>query len=89
MYGKAIIGTPEVFFGYEVENLSGIYKCKTADEFITSIKNIYKDEVFDFNLQIHKRFAEKHSLESTCNKIKNFFLQQEEYNVSIGNNSCI
>ena len=89
MYGKAILGTPDVFFGYEVENLSGIYKCKTAEEFSISIEKIYKDEIFDFNLQIHRRFAEKHSLESTCNKMKDFFSLSGEYNVSISNNSSI
>ena len=73
MYGKAIIGTPEVFFGYKVENLHGIYICQSENDFVQAIEQIYKDNVYNFNLLIHKRFTDCHSIESTVLHIKTFF----------------
>lgn len=76
MWGKAIIGTPAAFFGYNIENLNGIYLCKNASDFITAIKNIYSNNIYNFNLSIHNRFCEYHSIEITCEKVKKFFSEK-------------
>ena len=78
MWVKAIIGTPEVFFGYEVSELHGIYECKTEDDFICAIKNIYEDEIYDFNEAIHQRFVKRHSVEAVTSSVKDFFFRREE-----------
>ncbi|NEX02304.1 Glycosyl transferases group 1 [Pseudobutyrivibrio sp. NOR37] len=38
MYGKCIIASDEALQGYEVDEVEHIYRCNTADEFISSLK---------------------------------------------------
>ena len=78
MYGKAIIATPEVFLGYQVDNLHGIYVCNNSEDFVNAIEKIYSDNIYDFNYEIYKRFLENHSIEKTIEHIRNFFIDAEK-----------
>lgn len=73
MYGKAIIGTQNALCGYDIKNLKGIYECKTKEDFISAIKNIYDDDIFTFNQEIHERFILKHSISVTEKNTRDFF----------------
>lgn len=73
MYGKAIIATSEVFSGYQIDNLHGIYVCNNSEEFVNAIEKIYSDNIYDFNYEIHNRFLENHSIEKTIERIRDFF----------------
>lgn len=42
MYGKPIIATDEALEGYDVEDLKGVYRCNTANEFVQAIKDVKK-----------------------------------------------
>lgn len=40
MYGKPIIATDEALMGYDVDNVDGIYRCNTADEFLKAMQDV-------------------------------------------------
>ena len=40
MYGKPIIATDEALMGYDVDNVEGIYRCNTADEFLKAMQDV-------------------------------------------------
>ena len=44
MYGKVIVATDEALEGYEVENIEGIFRCNTTEEFIIVIKKFFENE---------------------------------------------
>lgn len=73
MWGKAIIGTSSAFFGYEIKDCKGIYICNLKEEYINAINKIYTENVFYFNKNIHDRFEQFHSINSTVKKMKKFF----------------
>lgn len=59
MYGKNIIGTPEAFSGYEIEDVNKIGACcKTAEEFISVINTISLPR---FNLNSRQLYLKKYS----------------------------
>jgi glycosyltransferase involved in cell wall biosynthesis len=73
MWGKAIIGTDEVFYGYEIDNIAGLYRCNNENEMIEKIQSIYHDGVSNFNPAIRELFLEKYSFNGTIVMLKDFF----------------
>lgn len=72
MWGKAILATDNAFSGYEIKNCEGLYVCNTEEEFISAISRIYEDDIYYFNLNIHQRFSQCHSIESTVKRTTKF-----------------
>lgn len=63
MYGKNIIGTPEAFCGYDIDDFSKVGACcSSAEEFIHAIHNLKMPR---FNKYSRKLFLEKYSFESS------------------------
>lgn len=73
MWGKAIIGTPNAFEGYEIDGIKGLYRCTGKKQFIVAINKIYSDDIFYFNADIQKHFVENYSTEVMTQKCKVFF----------------
>jgi glycosyltransferase involved in cell wall biosynthesis len=73
MWGKAIIGTDEVFCGYEIDNVIGLYRCNTDLEMINKIQSIYNDNIANFNIPIRELFLEKYSFKNTLQILNSFF----------------
>jgi glycosyltransferase involved in cell wall biosynthesis len=73
MWGKAIIGTDEAFCGYEIDNISGLYRCNTDQEMIEKIQSIYNDNIVNFNVPIRELFLEKYSFKNTLQILNGFF----------------
>ena len=70
MYGKTIFATDEALEGYDVNGVHGIYRCNTADQFITSIEAYLNGgEVIKSNRAIRNLFCEKYE---TGSLVKNF-----------------
>jgi glycosyltransferase involved in cell wall biosynthesis len=72
MYGKPIFATDESLEGYDVEGKSNIYRCNTAQEFITAI-NAYADSepYISFDNDIRQLFLEKYNTQKYVPVMKN------------------
>lgn len=63
MYGKNIIGTPEAFMGYDIENFNEIGACcHNSDEFIDAINNFNLPR---YNVVSRRIFQEKYSYDAS------------------------
>lgn len=67
MFGKFLIGTPEAFVGYEINNEVGIF-CNEKEEMINTINNL--DNPLKYNVASKQLFLEKYSFDSTLNKFR-------------------
>lgn len=73
MWGKTIVGTRNAFEGFDCLKLPGIYCCKTAQEFVETIKQIRKQKVKLFNREIYNHFSDNLSLQQNAKKVHSFF----------------
>ena len=78
MWGKAIIATSLALEGYEYSNIQGIYKCDTKEEFINSIKAIYRDGIYNYNSHIHEHFVNHYSRDVMIDRTRSFFMNCED-----------
>ncbi len=71
MYGMTIFATDEALEGYDVNGVSGIYRCNTAQEFISSIKNHYSntDEV-KYNKSVREVFKKNYDADNQVEIMK-------------------
>lgn len=60
MYGKTIFASDEALEGYDVENIDGIFRCNTSEEFIRTIKSKLDNNYCSYNENIRKLFLEKY-----------------------------
>lgn len=58
MYGKMLFATNEALEGYSVENIKGIYRCNSADEFIEAIN---KEKKYEFSFEVRELFKKRYS----------------------------
>lgn len=71
MFGKTIFGSTEALEGYEVQEIEGIYRCNTAEEFITSINHYFESKKGKkFNPSIREMFLNCHCTEKYLLKLK-------------------
>lgn len=83
MYGKTIFATNEALEGYDVEDVDGIYRCNTADEFVNAIN--YESE-FQFRKDVRNVFLNHYCTETWENKFADFLTNKiEQWE---GNNEC-
>lgn len=72
MFGKTIFGSAEALEGYDIQEIEGIYKCNTAEEFITSINHYFQNKKRKkFNLSVREVFLNNHCTEGYLMKLKN------------------
>lgn len=70
MYGKSIFATEEALEGYNASNIEGIYECNTKEEFISGIKKIFDNDMY----QSVQNSVRQHFLENfETNKLYNKF----------------
>lgn len=70
MYGRRIFASDEALEGYDVENVQGITRCNSADEYITAINNYFiNEEQLPYQQDVRKCFIDKY--ETGC--LKNNF----------------
>jgi spore coat polysaccharide biosynthesis predicted glycosyltransferase SpsG len=66
MYAKNIIGTPEAFSGYDIEDCTKVGGvCKTAQEFIACISHFSSHPLPRYNTYSRYLFLNKYSFESS------------------------
>lgn len=69
MYGKNIVGTPEAFSGYMIDDYSKVGACcSSASEFISAIKSL---DMPRYNLHNRNLYKEHFSYESSIKLLKN------------------
>lgn len=71
MFGKNIIGTPEAFVGYDIDDVSRIGACcKSAEDFIYAINQMNKPH---FNAHSREIYLKKYSYDASFKLFKNIF----------------
>lgn len=63
MYGKNIFATDEALVGYEIDNIEGIYRCNSAEEFVDKINDFYNEKGkynIAFNEKVRECFLDKY-----------------------------
>lgn len=74
MYGKTIIATDEALEGYEIENVKGIFRCNTADEFIQTINNVSALSREEYRVSVRDKFLNEYSYATVLEKVRKNFL---------------
>lgn len=65
MYGRRIFASDEALEGYDIEDISGITRCNTAEEFADAINDYFDHGILkNYEEDVRKRFMEKY--ETTC-----------------------
>lgn len=61
MYGRRIFASDEALEGYDVEGVSGITRCNSAEEYIAAINNYFqKEEKLPYQSDVRKLFMDKY-----------------------------
>lgn len=79
MYGKTIIATDEALEGYSVDDVKGIFRCNTADEFIQTIvelSSLHRDE---YRKSVRNKFMEEYSYSVILEKVREEFMALMSY----------
>lgn len=70
MYGRRIFATDEALEGYDVDDVLGITRCNTIEEFADAINNYFDNEVQkSFESEVRRRFLDKYE----SGQVKNRF----------------
>lgn len=73
MFGKNVIGTPEAFMGYEIDDFSTIGACcSTKEEFVNAINNFNLPR---FNSNSRELYLSKYSYNASLNRFKDLIEQ--------------
>jgi len=76
MYGKPMFATDEALEGYEPENLKNIYRCNTAQEFISAINTYSESETYiTHDEDIRALFLEKYHTPKYVSAIKELLMK--------------
>lgn len=71
MYGKIIIATDEALEGYQVQNIEGILRCNSKNEFVSCIRNLQSKVIWESaRNSVRKLFQEKYEFERVATKCK-------------------
>lgn len=70
MYGKTIFASDEALEGYEVDNVKGIYRCNTPEEYLQAIQNFFAQKTQPrWQTEVRKCFLEKYELQVVERKL--------------------
>lgn len=71
MYGRIILASDEALEGYDVENVKGIYRCNTAEEYIFWIEKIFKEgKICGFQSEVRNCFLEKYETSQQIKRLE-------------------
>ena len=73
MYGKPMFATDEALEGYDVEGISGIYRCNSAKEFIDMIN---EQIINGYSEEVRKLFVHNYSTERNKDRFENFLKEK-------------
>lgn len=71
MYGRNIIASDEALEGYDIENVAGIYRCNTSDEYIATIRSLMDKKCERYSSSVRELFLSKYETKSLVLKILN------------------
>ncbi len=72
MYGVSIFATDEALEGYQVQDVEGIYRCNTVQEFIEAIKGAYASNVIHgFEPAVRDVYLKNHETDRQIERFKN------------------
>lgn len=77
MFGRTILATDEALEGYDVENIKGIYRCNSAEEFADCIKSLTNEGLPYVQEDVRHLFMEKYSQEAAYKILKTVLPEQE------------
>mgnify|MGYP002509885019 CR=1 FL=1 len=69
MYGKTILASDEALEGYEVNDVQGIYRCNTREEYLETIHMIERNENY-YNKSVRNLFLSKYCLNNQIYECK-------------------
>ena len=78
MYGKTILATDEALEGYDVEDIDGIFRCNTKDDFINTIRSIFTENLSQFRQSVYNLYLEKYSREKTYDILKSIMPSEDK-----------
>jgi len=79
MYGKPMFATDEALEGYEVDDIKSIYRCNSAQDFISEISEQSKNEsAISFDPNIRQRFLEKYNTVRYISSVKSLIEGQHK-----------
>ncbi|MCI8358233.1 MAG: glycosyltransferase family 4 protein [Lachnospiraceae bacterium] len=82
MYGRIVLATDEALEGYEVENVEGIYRCNTADEYVMRIREIFTGEMIPaYQTAVRECFLKKYNTKRVEDKFIRMIENIEETKV--------
>lgn len=71
MYGMNIFATKEALEGYQTENVKGIYRCNTEDEFANSIRDSFnRHEILECAWNVRKSFLENNEISGQIDRLR-------------------
>lgn len=76
MYGKIILASDEALEGYQVENIDGIYRCNTKENYINCIRKLEKENNERLKKNVRQLFLNNYSFDSMLEKYKQYILKQ-------------
>ena len=76
MWGKVILATENAFVGYNTSDCNGLYCCNSFDDYAKAISDIQSNNFLLFNENIHQQFLNFHSIQTTVEKTKVFFINR-------------
>lgn len=73
MYGRKIFASDEALEGYEVENVDGIVRCNTAEEYVKEINTFFDEGIFlPFYPSVRECFLEKYNTQCIEKRFEQF-----------------
>lgn len=60
MFGKIILASDEALVGYSIDGIDGIYRCKSAEDYIVKIKEIYSNDILGYKESVRYNFLQNY-----------------------------
>lgn len=69
MYGRHIFASDEALEGYSVDNVKGIIRCNSAEEYVKKIQNYFdNEEKYAFESDVRDKFLEEYEINAVQKK---------------------
>ena len=80
MFGRTIIASDEALEGYDISDVSGIYRCNKAEEYVKAIEKALNEYPTAYKEEVRERFKEKYSTSAISERFKNEVLHIVDMN---------
>lgn len=64
MFGMNLFATDEALEGYDVQNVKGIFRCNSSEQFIEQIRNSTKEERKEWNEEVRDVYVNNHCFDN-------------------------